>query len=774
MKKNIEKLLDIQEINNKINSKTNVRLILDNNVHKVLAIYNGKQQKITIGSIDENIIDVNKIVNEINEISSSAYSLNDLEKLYKVSKLFPKVSRYSQKALEIYIKMIDRDILDKFNENDDLIYKKEQGEIEPTKILNLGKSGVGKTNGIISLLVRDTQYLKYFKPLISIKESTNYKIKNVINKKGCIIDNNEKYEVINENELILDIKLKTEKFIKDDIENLILDALFEFINAIANQIDINNNLTDEDIYQKSIDQIFESKLYYNTDKTLNIDKYTEEEEKYIKKCLGISFIEFIKNKYSNSISYYNRLTDETVINYIIDSCRNKKIELNEIEDICNYKVNIQEFKEIYNILEKKVLSVKEQFKINYNHRIDFFSETLDFPFERILIKDNFENLKEENILDNIFRNKRKVKDDGYFTIDNLILEVTLYVKNEEINYGSELIIYDSIGITQGNLKGKDTIIYNVNNYIQDIKPDFIVYNTTVEKDEYLDDIITNLAKKGYKDRIFISYGKIDNLMSDYLEENLDKSLNDIEEEDYDSFKTYLKDAYIERDLGGLENYINKYFYCDKALKLNKMNSSMFYDIHPKNVLNCMLNEFNQIKHKYQNRTLNNKTIDDILNIMQNNQMFSNIYTRFKQGVDNQVTMNYNHLRWNTLEYGIEGLKYGNNNSVLSPSIILKEEFVNVLDLDNQNLDDQVKSALYTFFEKFTDIINILLITSYKLEYETLYDMRINRNLRKILNKTLTDERKITLRDIFKGFLENKSISVDRCMYLLTKYVLENL
>lgn len=774
MKKNIEKLLDIQEINNKINSKTNVRLILDNNAHKVLAIYNGKQQKITIGSIDENIIDVNKIVNEINEISSSAYSLNDLEKLYKVSKLFPKVSRYSQKALEIYIKMIDRDILDKFNENDDLIYKKEQGEIEPTKILNLGKSGVGKTNGIISLLVRDIQYLKYFKPLISIKESTNYKIKNVINKKGCIIDNNEKYEVINENELILDIKLKTEKFIKDDIENLILDALFEFINVIADQIDINNNLTDEDIYQKSIDQIFESKLYYNTDKTLNIDKYTEEEEKYIKKCLGISFIEFIKNKYSNSISYYNRLTDETVINYIIDSCRNKKIELNEIEDICNYKFNIQEFKEIYNILEKKVLSVKEQFKINYNHRIDFFSETLDFPFERILIKDNFENLKEENILDNIFRNKRKVKDDGYFTIDNLILEVTLYVKNEEINYGSELIIYDSIGITQGNLKGKDTIIYNVNNYIQDIKPDFIVYNTTVEKDEYLDDIITNLAKKGYKDRIFISYGKIDNLMSDYLEENLDKSLNDIEEEDYYSFKTYLKDAYIERDLGGLENYINKYFYCDKALKLNKMNSSMFYDIHPKNVLNCMLNEFNQIKHKYQNRTLNNKTIDDILNIMQNNQMLSNIYTRFKQGVDNQVTMNYNHLRWNTLEYGIKGLKYGNNNSVLSPSIILKEEFVNVLDLDNQNLDDEVKSALYTFFEKFTDIINILLITSYKLEYEMLYDMRINRNLRKILNKTLTDERKITLRDIFKGFLENKSVSVDRCMYLLTKYVLENL
>lgn len=733
------------------------KLILDNNAHKCSITVEGKQQKVTIAPFNEmSITEANEVIRQINEILNANYSFNQLIKLLDTAEKFPSFSRYLQKAINISIKLLHQNELQKYMELNEIKSNKEQLK-KALVILNIGCTSVGKTLGNLYAIIPN-KYAKNFMVLSSIKESTNFPIHNVVNSNEKNLKNNEEFEV--------EFYLKTELALKEDVVALVIEALQEILDAIRTEI--KNIKNDSELWAVALAAGFE-RLKINKDKTFDISnsvKFINEDE-----TLERILLQGIREHSTKSASYRDKLTDDQVKEGIIKDFRNNifKLSLEEIAYILNENKEFQDLTSlIYNQLCKTINRFSEKYEI-------------DVGFDQVVsVKKRFDDLEIKDLISNIFGDKKQRSNSNFFSIDSLISDAKLYFQNDGINNGEELIIVDGIGINQGQIaKGEEkNVAYNrVHAAIQQCNPDAIIYNTRLDtKDDYIIDVIKGIGGEGYKDRVYIVYGRVDTVLENYCDEE-DLDISELSGDELSAFEKYIETEYLNKELISLCNIEKKkIFLCDKPCKLSKYPLRQFQSYTPKHILNNILGIYKEAE-RLERIKLNEAKINHIIDVMESCFVFNKTYDAFKMSIDSMVPMAYSQLRWNTLECGIRSLNYdGLGYASLYPSITLRNRFAVYLSSDEikeafgENYDDILKELL----NQWTNFAHLLMVTAYKYEFSMLLRMRLSKELRTMGSLTLTDERKYILRNILNTCFENNRAHGPSVFRQLTKYVLQNI
>ncbi|MBU3131977.1 hypothetical protein KPL40_05890 [Clostridium gasigenes] len=733
------------------------KLILDNNAHKCSVTIDGKQQKVTIAPFDEmSLIEANDIIRQINNIFNAGYTFLYIVKMLEISESLPVISRYSLKSLQIVIKLLYEEDLQHYI-NSKQIEKENENTQRSLVILNVGCTSVGKTLGNLYAIIPHKYVVKFFS-LASIKESTNFSIQYVVNPYNKKIKNIEEYEV--------EVKLKDCKQIKEDIDSLGLEALQEILDTIKTEVKSNNN--NDEIWDIAMNAGCD-RLKINKNKTFDITSSAtlENERSILEKIL----IKSIRNYSTKSISYNEKFSDEQIKNDIINDVRNNIFKLN-IQEISYVIYELDEFKDLMNDIYTQLEKVLARFSSEYNIRID--------EKKIINIKKSFDDNITKKLIGNIFGDKKQRKNKEFFSIDALILDAKIFFANKCINDGNQLILVDGLGINQGQIPNgnEKKVAYNrVHVAIQECNPDMIVYNTRIDtKDDYIIDVIKDLNEQGYKNRVFVVYGRFDTVLESYCaEEGIE--INDLTEEEFYTFVEYINTEYLNKELISLGELENKKIYlCDKRCKLSKYPLEQYKEYTPNEVLKNIINVF-KATEKNEMSKLNKERIDKIIDIMNGCSIFSNVFSTFRSSIDDMVPMQYNLLRWNTLECAIRNMYYdGQGYGGIYPSITLKNCFAKLLNNDElkEVLKDEYDNVLKELLNQWINIAHTVMITSYKLEFSKLLDMRFDYKLRNMTSMTLTDERKYIIRNILSTCFKNGTLDGPIVLKQLTKYVLSNI
>lgn len=733
------------------------KLILDNNAHKCSITIDGKQQKVTIAPFNEmSLIEANDIIRQINDLLNAGYTFLQIVKMLEISERLPSICRYSSKALQVVIKLLYQEELQHYI-NSNQIEKYNKNTQRSLVILNVGCTSVGKTLGNLYAIIPH-KYVVKFLSLASIKESTNFSIQYVVNSYNKIIKDMEEYEV--------EIKLKSSEEIKEDVNSLGLEALQEILDTIKTEVKSTAN--NDEVWNAAMNTGCD-RLRINKNKTFDITSTVklESERLILEKIL----IKSIKNYSTKSSSYNEKLSDEQIKNDIINDVRNNIFKLN-IEEISYVIYELDEFKELMSDIYTQLEKVLVRFNNEYNVRID--------ENQTISIKKRFDDIITKKLISNIFGDKKQRKDKDFFSIDALISDAKMFFTNKCINNGNQLVLVDGLGINQGQIPNgnEKKVAYNrVHAAIQECNPDMIVYNTRLDtKDDYIIDVIKDLNEQGYKNRIFVVYGRVDTVLESYCdEEGVD--INDLTEEEFNTFAEYINSEYLNKELislGDLES--EKVYLCDKPCKLLKYSPEQYYQFNPNEVLKNIINIFKSTE-KTEMIKLNKDRINKIIDIMNDCSIFSNAFNKFRSSLDDMVPMQYSLLRWNTLECAIRNLYYdGQGYGCVYPSITLKNCFAKLLNRDELKdfLKDEYDNVLKELLNQWINIAHTLMVTSYKLEFSKLLDMRFDYNLRTMTSMTLTDERKYIIRNILATCFKNGTLDGSNIFKQLTEYVLANI
>ncbi|MGV1056111.1 phage integrase SAM-like domain-containing protein [Clostridium perfringens] len=732
------------------------KLIFDNGSHKCSTTINGKQKKVKIASFsDMSIIEASRVNENVSNLLEAKYTFSQIIRLLETAEKFPKLTRYSSKEIQIVIKLLYQNELQNYLDD-----KKNKKDIAPKSlvILNIGCTSSGKTLGNLFAIIPHI-YVNKFLSLSTIKESTNFSISYVVNSDDKNIKDKEEYE--------LEIKIKTDEEIKEDIKILILEAIQEILDVIKTEVKTNSN--NNDVWNDALKAACR-RLKVNKNKTFEITNIVKLENEI--SILEKIFIDGIRKYSTNSNSYNEKLPDIKIKEHILNDIRNNIFKL-EIEDIFHIISEINEYKELIKEIYYQLKIIINKFEEKYSVRLD--------QNQTIKIKKRFDDEDTKELISNTFGNKKQRKNEEFFSIDVLIVDARMFFKNTNINGGNQLILVDGLGINQGQLnKGNEKVIaYNrVHSAIQSCNPDIIIYNTRLDsKDDYIIDVIKDLSEQGYKNRTYIVYGRVDTTLDNYCEEE-NIELNELTKEELYEFENYIDNEYINKESISLGNFEKKKIYlCDKPCKLLKnKNKDIFRKFAAYTVLESIIathkeNEKNEIKK------LNKEKINKIIEIMNNSSIFNNTYNEFKNSINVIVPMQYNLLRWNTLECLIRSLyKDQEGFSNIYPSITLKQCFSKFLNNDElkEFLKDEYNDILKELLNQWIDIAHTLMITSYKREFSNLLNMRFDYSLRRMTSMTLTDERKQVLRNILYTSFKNDILDVPNLFKKITEEVLFNI
>jgi len=736
-----------------------VKLILDNNAHKCSITIDGKQQKVTIAPFNEmSLTEANDIIRQINNILNAGYTFLQIVKMLEVSDNLPSIARYSSNALQIVIKLLYQEELENYIDSKQ-IEKENTNTQKSLVILNIGCTSVGKTLGSLYAIIPH-QYVIKFLSLASIKESTNFSIQYIVNPYNKDLKNMEEYEV--------EFNLKDSDEIKEDVNSLGVEALQEVLDSIKTELKSNVNITNDEVWDSAMNAGCD-RLRINKNKTFDITSSVklENERLILEKIL----IQSIRNFSTKSASYNEKLTDEQIKNDIINDVRNNIFKLN-IEEISYVIYEVDEFKKLMNDIYAQLVKVLARFSYEYNVQV--------IEKQTISIKKHFNDSITKKLISNIFGDKKQRKEKDFFSIDALISDAKMFFQNKSINNGKQLILVDGLGINQGQISNgtEKKVAYNrVHSAIQQCNPDIIIYNTRLDtKDDYIIDVIKDLNEQGYKNRVFVVYGRVDTVLESYCDEE-GIELSDLSKEKFNRFEEYIDTEYLNKELISLGNLEEKKVYlCDKPCKLSKYSSEQYKKYTPDEVLKSIINIF-KATEKIEMSKLNKERINKIIDIMNDCSIFNNAFSTFRSSIDDMVPIQYNLLRWNTLECAIRSLHYdGQGYGCVYPSITLKNCFARLLNRDelkdalNYEYDDVLKELL----NQWINIAHTLMVTSYKLEFSKLLDMRCNCNLRTMTSMTLTDERKYIVRNILSTCFKNGTLDGPTVFKQLTKYVLTNI
>ncbi len=733
-------------------------LILDNGAHKCSVTVDGKQQKVTIAPFDEmSITQANEIIRQVSDIMNAKYSFIQIIELLDVSENLFYLSRYSQKALHITLKLLHQDELKEYVNSNAADKENEKTKISLV-VLNIGCTSAGKTLGNLHAIIPQP-YIKKFISLATIKESTNFSIDNCINP----IDRN----LVNKEEFEVEFTLKTSEKVEEDIVLLIIEALQEIFDTIKSEVKSNDN--SEEIWDIALTAGCE-RLKVNKDKTFDISNLVDFDNENT--ILETILLRGVREYSTKSISYRDKLSDEQMKMDIVRDIKENLFKIT-IDDIAYIIHGIQDFKNLTKDIYDQVYEAINNFSVKYDVIINYG--------QTICIKKRFDDIHTKDLVSNIFGDKKQRSNKEFFSIDALISKAKLYFRNNEINNGQELIVVDGLGINQGQIqKGEEKkVAYNrVHAAIQQCNPDVIIYNTRLDsKDDYMIDVIQDLNEQGYKNRVYVIYGRADVVLENHCdEEGLD--IEDLSDREIENFEEYIEKQYLNKELislGNLEK--SKVYLCDKPCKLStKYSNEQFEKYTPKRILTNILEIYRE-NERSERIKLNKARIDQIINTLDNYSVFNNAYTMFKASIDGMIPLQYSLLRWNTLECGVRSLYYdGLGYASLYPSITIKNCFAKQLNrteiqaVFGNDYDDILKVLL----NNWTNLAHLIMVTFYKYEFAQLLNMRFNYELRTMRTFTLTDERKHIVRNILNTCMENDDLDGPSAFRKLTQCVLSDI
>lgn len=691
-----------------------VSLINDKGKHKVTYYVDGRYYKLTLADVSEMRIEkANKIVEEINEIIKANYTYEYLRKVKEIILDGFIYMPYSYDAVDFALK---------------ILYKEEK-DLEEEKIdtiLNIGCTASGKTTSIINTLLK-RKYRKAFDPLISLKETTNFRIEYILNTIRSI-----------NNGFSIEILLKDRETIKNNIEVNILEAVEEFYSIIYKDI---NGQEFGELWEIAITNAYE-RLKNNKEKTFDIS-YTysfEDNKDKLKEKIQELILELEKS-YSESSSYKKCNIDD--IKEAMKQDAEKAQNTRQIMDLDNRLGKISQLKEYQNLVNELVQELED--------KLDEFKDK--YPIggvaQKISIECSFENIDEaQELVGTIFGDKKRQKSKGYFTIGSLIQSAKIYLpRNPEINWSGALKIVDSLGVNQGD-KSKDkkkSVFNRISTSVQDSKPDWIIYHTRLDaKDDYLQDIIRKLCDEGYQNQISIEYGRLDVILQDYCDEE-----DELDEHDIDKIETEIFETYVNQEIRPVAHLIQKKLHlCEKRDK------GTIDRYKPVAVLNKILENYKSTKERKEHRLTEEQKNKFIMICMDKN-IYDRVEQKYINEVKESIPMNYQLLRWNVLECAIRRLysnQWGYN--IIYPAFWVKDCFTEEIACDEmkQALGDDYDEIIKEFLKELTEISKLLLITTYRSRYKYLLEIRYNYAIRTMPYLTMTDERKYILRDMFiKGF-----------------------
>jgi hypothetical protein len=734
------------------------KLILDNNAHKCSVTIDGRQQKVAIAPYNEmSLTEANAIIRQINDIMNASYDFSTIIKVLEIAENLPGASRYSSRALNIVCKLLYPEDYQKYIDSKQAP-KERQNTRNSLVILNVGCTSVGKTLGNLYAIIPH-QYVIKFLALASIKESTNFQVQYIVNSYNKKLKNMEEFEI--------EFNLKDSEEIREDVNLQGIEALQEILDTIKTEVKSNSNASNDEIWSIAMNAGCD-RLRINKSKTFDITSLVqfEDERTMLEKIL----IQSIREYSTKSASYNEKLSHEQMKNDIIDDIRSGIFKIN-IDEIAHIVYEVSEFKNLMNNICSQLQNILNRFATDYKVQI--------IEKRPISIRKQFNDDIIKKMISNIFGDKKQRKDKDFYSIDALISNSKMFFENNSINNGNQLVLVDGLGMNQGQVANgtEKKVAYNrVHSAIQQCNPDLIVYNTRLDtKDDYMVDVIKDLNEQGYRNRVFVSYGRVDTVLEGYCGEEGIETMH-LSQDDLKTFEEYIHTEYLNKELISLADLgKEKIYLCDKPCKLSGYPLEQYKKYTPAEVLKNIISVF-QATEKIELNKLNKERINKIIDTMNNCSIFTNAFNAFRNSIDDMVPMPYNLLRWNTLECSIRSLYYdGQGYGCLYPSITLKNCFATLLNRDELKavLKDEYDNVLRELLNQWTNIAHTLMVTSYKIEFSKLLAMRFNYTLRSMTSMTLTEERKYIIKNILHTCFKNGTLDGPTIFKQLTEYVLTN-
>ena len=727
---------------------------------------NVNQGKVTIEGLEGSKLiesDLRELELEENKL---AYSLGSTEDRYKkilismnnVAHSYPKIIRYNKQIITALIKHLGLHETQSIKNNN---YVKVEPKLknESYDILHIGITSSGKTTYILEHMYGKNKNV--FSSLSSIKESTNFKIVHLSNYLNGLCD--DEFEV--------HIQFKTLDEIKNNIDNIIVEALENLFEAISEGLD--NKTQDKNDYINNIVESYKNKLTLNNSKTFNLSYIVDDSDlDTIVNILLEVWLNILGNSKNN---YFDKDKQIEVLSEIIQKNMVSYEIKNTILDSIFISSTYIEFKE--NILDKLLDNIElfeSKCKETDGIAICYLDDEESRDIKPLKIKTTYKMKSEtgfkesKELIKYIFGSKadRNKYKDKYKSLENLVREAAIYSNHSERNFRERH--FDGVGFNQGQNKSIDTVKNIVSTQIIDTKPSFIIYHTSiVSKDDYMVRVVNNICDSGYKDKIFIAIGKFDIILPNVLEE-LEIDGNEIDEYNAETIRNHIMKEYIETDLMNMPKFNkNLIKVVDKKGKLNKeyVYRDIFKDQLVYDHMNFVINQVQQLKENEKSKKtsiLFQGSLKKIVEFFEKSQVGNVIAEYFINDIDKMIPLNYSDLRWNTLECALSRMVYYDLGfDCVDPlayiygyarDILNCEEVVTILG-DYKDIYTKI------FLEELTYIMQTSFMSGYKFEYEVMLKSRHNYDLRIMKNETLTNERKIGLRNIFIGNMINKGTTI---------------
>jgi hypothetical protein len=364
------------------------------------------------------------------------------------------------------------------------------------------------------------------------------------------------------------------------------------------------------------------------------------------------------------------------------------------------------------------------------------------------------------LLGRTFGDKRLHKRQEYYTIEPFVKRADIYISNDR--FSQEIIFDDTVGLNQGQndiKRLKEVAINRVSAALVEHNPDIILYHTKLaDKDDYLVDIVKKLAMDGFGKNTYVIAGRLDTVLQDCCEdENLE--LDEMNEEKFNHFITEIEDEYVASDKITLSSMIeDRYYVCDKKEKVAKKLQYMC-DYTGRAVLG-------RIIESYSKSVFYGVEYDDeqFMGLIKRNHLCERIYQEYLRSIPRIIPMDYNDMRWNTLQKALEDLyakRWGFD--VLCPAISVRSIISSLLDnsdVRNEFYDifgDNADDVKKRFLLHATEVAQIVLVTEFRTFMTRLLKMRYESALRTDLSTSMTNDRKSNLQRLYKTCMEQEGL-----------------
>lgn len=486
-------------------------------------------------------------------------------------------------------------------------------KINTTKIINSLKK-IDLKNMVYTNFKLSEYLIKYINYLKNIEDITNLKINksvNVVNFKEIeyINDNNKNKDYILLGKGVYGSVYKVDDKTCVKIQIIPIDSKFE-INRIFNEIQISKicgekNISPNIIKNKIIYNNFDSKLYFYT---------------YMQLINGVTLLNYLNNTLKNTLNN----TEEKFILKLFNKKRKILHNLGYIHQdlhLGNIMLEIKDKKIIDLYIIDYGLTEELDYFNTINNKLIFFKKynqiyIVDFLIKKKLIKldinDNFLN-KILNIYNNIdYKNKN---------LDSINLDFSKNIFNIKLLYES---VFD---IVNKNLNKNLTKKLNNEIKYQEINNLKYIYESSYTKKEY---ISNNL------EYYFVFHEIADNIDNIFILEKNKK------------LYTFLN--YIIKDIGTLDEYLDKNINLLKFLSKNKFIGLKFEEYYIKKYNNIY---FICIYFKgvlQPEKLLSNKDID--YNIKENVLFIENYYKKFNKKLL-KINLNLDSYYYNYIKFSVK-------------------------------------------------------------------------------------------------------------------------